>query len=216
MKILHLTDIHSDCGNLKKIIDKEKFDLCLISGDITHFGHKDDLLKALEILDNSGIRYYSATGNCDFPDVESYLRSIEISLDKNVIDIGDYQIAGLSGSLPCPGKTPNEYTEEQFSEKLIDIESQLKQGKPLLFVTHQPPYNTLNDKVTTGNHVGSLVIRSFIEKQQPIVCLTGHIHEGKGVDFIGKCPIINPGPAKDGHYAIIELTGETTPRIEIH
>jgi Icc-related predicted phosphoesterase len=216
LKILHLTDIHSDCGNLKKIIDKENFDLCLISGDLTHFGHKDDLLNVLKILGNSGIRYYAATGNCDFPDVESHLKTISISLEQNIVNIGGYQIAGLSGSLPCPGKTPNVFSEEQFLEKLIAIENQLNKGKPLIFATHQPPYKTINDKVMAGVHVGSLVIRNFIEKHQPLVCLTGHIHEGKGVDFIGKCPIINPGPAKDGHYAIIELTGETTPRIEIH
>jgi hypothetical protein len=216
MKLIHLTDIHSDFEKLQEAISTEVFDLAIISGDITHFGGKPELLKALEVLNNTKINYYTVTGNCDKPECEIHLKSINFSLDGKVVDFGNYQLAGLSGSLPCPGTTANEFTEEEFKEKLETIASRLTPSKPIIFVTHQPPYNTLNDKVLIGIHVGSKSVRNFIEKYSPVVCLTGHIHEGKGISFIGKCPVINPGPLRNGHYAVIEITGELSPRIELH
>ncbi len=38
--------------------------------------------------------------------------------------------------------------------------------------------------------------------------ICGHIHEAKGIDKIGNTLIINPGAARDGHYATIEIDGE--------
>lgn len=216
MKIIHLTDIHSDFYNLQKVIGSENYDLVLISGDITHFGDETELKKALQFLDKKEVKYFTVTGNCDKPGCEVLLNKLLVSIDCKVIDLDDFQIAGLGGSLPCPGKTPNEYTEDEYASKIDQIETSLNVKKPLIFVTHQPPYNTLNDKVVAGMHVGSKSIRNFIEKISPAVCLTGHIHEGKGIDFIGKTPVINPGPLRNGSYATIELTGEFPPRIELH
>ncbi|MBM2838905.1 MAG: metallophosphatase, partial [Deltaproteobacteria bacterium] len=34
-------------------------------------------------------------------------------------------------------------------------------------------------------------------------CITGHIHESKGEDAIGKTTIINPGPFFEGGYVVI-------------
>lgn len=55
-----------------------------------------------------------------------------------------------------------------------------------------------------------------MEDKQPKICLIGHIHEGKGRDFIGKTHIINPGSAKDGHFAIIDFIGELHPEISLY
>lgn len=56
-----------------------------------------------------------------------------------------------------------------------------------IFLFHGPPYNTRLDKVTStvkkidhiplDQHVGSIAIRNFIEKRQPLLTLHGHIHE---------------------------------------
>jgi len=51
-------------------------------------------------------------------------------------------------------------------------------------------------------------VRSFIEQEQPLICFTGHIHEGVGIDSIGKTKIVNPGPFKDGGYALANITSE--------
>jgi Icc-related predicted phosphoesterase len=96
---------------------------------------------------------------------------------------------------------------------LIDLV--LPENKPLLFVSHQPPYATMNDQVSPGCHVGSKSIRKFIEMHQPLICFTGHIHEGIGIDRIGNARIVNPGPAGTGSYAWAEIEGSTIKKLEI-
>jgi Icc-related predicted phosphoesterase len=48
--------------------------------------------------------------------------------------------------------------------------------------------------------VGSIAVRTFIEEKQPLLCVTGHIHESKGQDYIGRTLVLNPGMMKDGGY----------------
>jgi hypothetical protein len=79
----------------------------------------------------------------------------------------------------------------------------------LVLMTHNPPLNTTTDRIRSGVHVGSRSVREFIEKVQPDVCITGHIHESKGMDHIGKTVIVNPGDFVSGGYVVLEKTGDT-------
>jgi Icc-related predicted phosphoesterase len=63
------------------------------------------------------------------------------------------------------------------------------------------------DKAWIGSYVGSREIRKFIETKKPMLCITGHIHEARGVDEIGETRIVNPGAFKSGNYAVIEMEG---------
>ena len=75
--------------------------------------------------------------------------------------------------------------------------------KPLLpkrgiYVMHSPPFGTRLDLIEGGKSVGSRSIKTFIEKNQPLLTLHGHIHEspnlsGAYVDRIGKTLSVNPG-----------------------
>jgi Icc-related predicted phosphoesterase len=63
--------------------------------------------------------------------------------------------------------------------------------------------------------VGSSTVRKFIEEVQPDVCLTGHIHEAKAEDQIGKTRIVNPGLFEEGGFAVIRLKNDgLTIRLE--
>ena len=84
----------------------------------------------------------------------------------------------------------------------------------MVLITHQPPRETRND-LARGGHVGSHSIRCFIEQHQPLICFTGHIHEGVGVDTIGETKIVNPGPLRHGGYAVAEITGGQVGALEI-
>ena len=156
---------------------------------------------------------YAVTGNCDYPEAEKYLTREGISLNASLIRHAGYTLVGLSGSLPCPGKTPNEYSEEEY-EAILGALS-IPAGEPLLMVSHQPPYNTLNDAVSPGFHVGSKSIRKFIEKYQPLVCFTGHIHEGRAVDRIGNTLVVNPGPAGTGNFTFALLEENEVKNIRL-
>lgn len=206
MKIIALTDIHSrkiDCNAL--IIDLKQADLILIAGDITHFGKGVDVISALDELRQHNSRILAIHGNCDYPDVLTELQKQKLSLHGTIVNENGIQFLGLGGSLPCPGRTPSEYSEAQFSKILTESAIRLDNDSDFIFVSHQPPYNTLNDKIANGSHVGSRSVRSFIEKYQPVACITGHIHEGVGIDQIGRTRIVNPGTFNSGNYLYLEL-----------
>ena len=200
MKITALTDLHGRFSILPRfgpvLADA---DLVLLAGDNTHFGHKAEMEEVIRAVLQFNIAVLSVSGNCDYPDGEQYLIESGINLNCRCVASDDLFFAGLSGSLPCPGSTPHEYSEEEFQISLELLEKDIKH--PFILVTHQPPYGTVSDCVSRGQHVGSKTVRIFIEKHSPLVCFTGHIHEGKGTDFIGRTRIVNPGPARDGNYA---------------
>jgi len=213
MKILVLTDIHAKTGAVTRLDSLRQADLVLLSGDITHFGHSREMAIMLQAIRSINPAVYAVTGNCDYPDAEKYLMDEGISLNATFREFGGVTLFGLSGSLPCPGKTPHEYSEEEY--EAIHTGLAMPQNGPLLFISHQPPYGTINDQVSPGVHVGSKTIRNFIEVHQPLICFTGHIHEGIGMDQIGTSRIVNPGPANAGGYAWAEIEGTTIKKLEI-
>ncbi|KAG4090544.1 hypothetical protein H8356DRAFT_1713135 [Neocallimastix lanati (nom. inval.)] len=42
---------------------------------------------------------------------------------------------------------------------------------------HGPPYGTPLDIIKSGDHVGSIAIRNFLNKNKPLLSIHGHIHE---------------------------------------
>jgi len=96
-----------------------------------------------------------------------------------------------------------EGNEIKYSTIQNDIEK-LVQDKNLdksIFLFHAPPYKTNLDRAALDDHkidhvpldvhVGSIAIKRFIENQQPLLTLHGHIHEsaeitGTWKDRIGK------------------------------
>ena len=83
-------------------------------------------------------------------------------------------------------------------------------GKTIM-VIHSPPSNTVHDRAgfhEGWRHVGSIAIREFIEKYQPLLTLHGHIHEsykltGEYKQNIGKTICVNPGTDKYNLYSVI-------------
>lgn len=67
-----------------------------------------------------------------------------------------------------------------------------------IYVMHSPPFATRLDLVQGGKSAGSRSIKTFIERNQPLLTLHGHIHEspelsGTYVDRIGETLSVNPG-----------------------
>ena len=214
MTILALTDLHARTGIISMLARQlQSADLILLCGDITHFGHKREIADIIRQICSINLALYAVSGNCDYPEVEKYLVEEGLSLNASYKEFNGYAIVGLSGSLPCPGKTPNEYSEEEYEAILDNIT--VPSNKPLFMVSHQPPFGTLNDQVAPGFHVGCKTIRQFIEKHQPLICFTGHIHEGIGIDYIGNTTVVNPGPAGMGNYAMAEIEGRLIKNIHL-
>jgi len=77
-----------------------------------------------------------------------------------------------------------------------------------VLVAHNPPKNTKVDTTIMKKHVGSESIRKFIEKRQPILVISAHIHEARAVDKIGKSTLFYPGALFEGYYGIVEIKGK--------
>jgi Icc-related predicted phosphoesterase len=70
--------------------------------------------------------------------------------------------------------------------------------KRAIHVMHSPPFSTRLDLIQGGKPAGSRSIKTFIEKNQPLLTLHGHIHEspqlsGAYVDRLRETVMINPG-----------------------
>jgi Icc-related predicted phosphoesterase len=204
MNIIALTDIHGRTGIFDPLAGQlRSADLVVLSGDITHFGHKDEIAAIIANLRKFNHNILAVTGNCDHHEVEQFLSDEGISVFGSMKPFKNIVFYGLSGSLPCPGPTPNEYSDQEYEAILADVH--FSSDQPVIMISHQPPYNTLNDFVPPGIHVGSKSIRDFIARTRPLICFTGHIHEGIGIDTIGSTAIANPGPAFYGGYAKVVI-----------
>jgi len=204
VRLLVVSDIHDKIGNLISILKKETFDAVIVSGDFTYFKPMAKVLIYMEkIRGATEAPVYFVPGNCDPPELLDL--SIEekkfFNLHKKVITIGDYQIAGIGGGGISPFNTNIEFTEEQFSELIEEIKAQLSPSKPLILVTHLPPYETV-DFLRHGTPIGSKAIRRFVEEASPIVVFSGHVHESRGIKQINKTVVVNPGPAQYGNYSV--------------
>lgn len=95
-------------------------------------------------------------------------------------------------------------------KKLFSSYSKRKKKFPTIFISHNIPRNTKLDVVNNkeshahGMHLGSSLARKFCEKYKPLICVGGHVHEGKGKDKIGKTLLINPGFGENAQV-LIEL-----------
>ena len=200
MRIIAFGDIHMNPGDVESIPGIRSADHIIITGDITNFGSRKDADKVINKLMTINSNILGVAGNLDQPDVAHYLEDIGLSLHGNGRIIDGVGIVGLGGSNFTPFKTPYEFSEQELASLLATGISQVGDAKDLILVSHAPPFQTKTDKLLNGAHVGSTAVRTFIEQQQPFLCLTGHIHESKGQDYIGRTLVLNPGMIKDGGY----------------
>jgi Icc-related predicted phosphoesterase len=84
-----------------------------------------------------------------------------------------------------------------------------KTKKPILFLTHNAPYDTMLDKIGQGSqkgeHYGSYLERKIIIRFKPNLVLCGHMHENFGKCKLGESVIVNSGTAQEGNYVTLEF-----------
>jgi Icc-related predicted phosphoesterase len=162
-------------------------------------------------LQYENMKLYVCPGNDDDYYIDEILKRSNLitNLENSVIDLfGKYELLSTGHSNLTPWHTPREIPEEQLEDILQKLNLKVNKNKGLIVDIHVPPYNSRIDeaaeldsefRVVTSlgqlkkKPVGSIAVRKFIEENQPIVGLFGHIHEGKGQFTIGKTICINPG-----------------------
>lgn len=202
LKIIAISDIHGRTNYDQKIVNAlSSVDLIIIAGDITDFGGKNEASLIINEIKTINQNILAVPGNCDRPDVIKLLKSEGVNLHGEIREFKDILFFGVGGSGITPFHTPQEYSDAEFEEILTRYK---KIDSFNIFVSHAPPLNTKVDKTFMGMHVGSKEVRKFIEKQQPHICVCGHIHEARNIDQIGKTLVVNPGTFPK-YYAVIEI-----------
>lgn len=108
-------------------------------------------------------------------------------------DVSRYVDPGCSHPYEGFHSIPKTRHEMYFQTIKDDLESLVK-GRELtrsVFLFHSPPYQTkldradldgkMIDHVPMNVHVGSIAIKRFIEKKQPLITLHGHVHESSQI-----------------------------------
>jgi len=99
--------------------------------------------------------------------------------------------------------TPYEISDQEISHTLARLPGDA--GQPLVLVSHQPPHGSVADRAMKMKHVGSRTLAEWISEHQPLLVLSGHIHESFGHKTSGATHVINPGAFKEGRYAVIDI-----------
>ena len=206
LEVLALVDLHWPGNRPLELPSLAGIDLLLLGGDLTHFkgrGVAEEILRPL----CEQIEVLAVCGNCDFPEVEDLMEDLGVAIDRRARVVEGTTFLGLSGGLPFGG-CPYERTEEEIEEALEQAftDQGTEASGPTVLLSHQPPRDTLCD-LARGHHVGSEAVRGAIERHQPDLVVCGHIHEGVGLDTIGRSRVVNPGPWFDGGLLRFRVDG---------
>lgn len=201
----------------------------------------------LKYLNSLGAPVYMVPGNTDFTAVDDewgflkqdnfkkITKGLKNVLDVNhkLVDMGKYQIIGygISSGPEKPqykedlkSKTKKELKSMEAKYKINSLKLSLlfkKATKPIIFLSHNVPFNTPIDKITDkkspryGYHYGSLIAREMIEKYQPLVCVGGHMHEHFDKCRIGKTVCINAGFGPKVNV-LMDLKGNKIKNLEFY
>ena len=234
MKLVLASDIHGNIKHAEKIaeIANKNNAAVIIAGDFmigTVDNPEERFSEILKILSGCKKNVYVIPGN--YETFTSYMQVIDekykniIDINKRIVDLKDFYLAGYGGGNEIygyvVGKTYFKINPEL--DKLI-IEKMIKKSdKPVVFVSHIPPYSYLDTAIFRIDEKGAFhsakvgepgaqikvagnkILKTLIEKHKPMLCVFGHIHESAGgyMELFNhkkkeesKNMLVNPGPEK--------------------
>jgi uncharacterized protein len=206
VKIAYLVDVHGRFGAVPEALAKiGEVDLLVIGGDITTAGTPADVRRAIESWLPLVPRLAAVAGNMDSPAIDACLADLGVGIHEHGIALGDVAVFGASAAPHSPLDTPYELSEDELARRVAASFETVRECRVKIFCPHAPPRGTACDRLRSGEHVGSVAVREFVEAEQPDAVLCGHIHEARALDEIGESRIANPGPAASGHYAVVDV-----------
>ena len=199
--VLLIADLHGQFGKIDSFLELNP-EAVFIAGDITNMGPVDAVDDVLSRID---VPCFAVPGNCDPREIlETLEHSDAVCLHGSQINLGKMSIVGVGGSNPTPFNTPFEMTDKQIDDLLHVAMKKMEKTIHNVLLCHAPPFETL-DKVGE-EHVGSAAIRRHMKSFDLVCC--AHVHEQRGIMDVEGVKIVNPGPASDGHCAMIHFGTE--------
>ncbi|MCL1905309.1 MAG: metallophosphoesterase family protein [Methanomassiliicoccaceae archaeon] len=197
MRSIVVSDIHAKTSTaelVNKAADKYGADNILVLGDVSHFG---PMSVAIDYISSLNRPVYAIPGNCDPRNFPTAISKVATDLHGRTVTLDGIKIAGLGGSNPTIFDTPFEISEEEIFSSLDPISECVT-----ILMVHAPAFGHL-DMIPSGMMVGSESIGKIIEKYRPLVVLSGHIHEARGIKEENGTLFMNPGAAKEGYAALL-------------
>jgi len=187
MKILACVDFHNQYHLFPLLKRKAReADIVVCAGDVSVFEY--DLMKTLRRMDEWGKKILMIHGNHE---EESSLKKACKRLKNIDFFHGEQRV--------IKGVTFIGWGGGGFSSFDRALEAKVEEWKergltrPVVLVTHAPPYKTALDDL--GYPVGSKSVRKAVKELEPTLLICGHIHETAGKeDVIKNTRMINPGP----------------------
>lgn len=187
-------DIHDDVSQTGNISGIKEAQAAFISEDITNRGSRHQAEALLNKVEHFNAEILAQLGKMDTQQLEDFLDESAFNVHGRATDLGSgVGLVGVGYSTPTPFGTPGEVRDTQIRVWLDQTMAQARNFEHLIPMAHNPPLDTLTDRVRSGQPVGSRAVRQFIAKHEPQVGITGHIHESRAVDWLGKTRLINPG-----------------------
>jgi len=199
--VLLIADLHGQFGKIDSFLELNP-EAVFIAGDITNMGPVDAVDDVLSRID---VPCFAVPGNCDPREIiETIEHSDTVCMHGSAINLGKMTLVGVGGSNPTPFNTPFELTDKQIDDVLSGAMKKMEKSVHNVLLCHAPPYGTLDKPA--GEHVGSQSIRKHMKDFDLVCC--AHIHEARGIMEVEGVKIVNPGPAMDGHCAMIHFGTE--------
>ncbi len=125
-------------------------------------------------------------------------------LENSIIRKFDLKIWGSPNSLPFGWGWAFNSTEEQLEK----IYSEIPEDTDVI-ISHGPAYG-LGDRVWEGNgrwgKAGSKALLAAVERIQPKLMVTGHLHLGAGIYQCGKTTVVNAALLDDSYKVVNKPT----------
>jgi Icc-related predicted phosphoesterase len=210
LRILGLADLHDRIDMLDRLRGIDA-DLIVFCGDLHNASSKITARPAALALARLGPQVLIVPGNMDHRDVvsdlweETGLRMLHRS-SFCLEDIGFLGMGGMVAKDPRRLGDPARYYHNDIEvyETLAAVYQNIINARIKIVVVHQPPRGA-QDTLYNGESSGSVSLRRFVEEYQPDLLLCGHIHEARGMSFIGTTRIVNVGELRQGCAVLIEI-----------
>ena len=210
VRLVCFGDIHMALRAIERMAPVlREADVAILTGDITNFGDPPDAFQVVEAVRAHCQTVWAVTGNLDMAWVIDAFRDAGISLHGESRRLGSLGVFGCGGSNITPMDTPTEFEEHELADVLSRGHASVADAPRRLMICHTPPFDSRLDRLVNGTPVGSPAVRRFIETHEPDVAVVGHIHEGRGVDRVGRTLVLNPGALRDGGYVVVDDDGKT-------
>jgi Icc-related predicted phosphoesterase len=210
IRILGMADLHGHAERLSGLEDLGA-DLIAFCGDLHNGGTPEEAMPVAEALASLGPPVLIVPGNMD---PKGFVLDLWGDAGLKVMhcrscqygEIGFVGFGGMAISDPARINDPNRFylPMEDAYESLTATSGEISGSSCRVVLSHQPPRGAC-DVVYSGESVGCLSLRRYVDDFCPDLLICGHIHENRGRAEIGKTTVVNVGELRQGYAALIEL-----------